>query len=382
MSVGSINLGLFIGQIVPSPAPRFIAETLQSAEVTVGDDGPSAFQLSFRADRTRGLTANYQLLSSQLLRPSNRVVLTVTLNGVPYVLMDGIITRQELVRDAEFGAATLAVTGEDVSVMMDLVEYSIEYPAMGDAEIAALILAKYTALGVVPMVVPTLSSLIPLAVERVPQQMATDRRHLKQLAAQNGYVFYVQPGPVYLTNMAYWGPPIRTGTPQHALSVDLGPETNVETISFQYDALAPTLVAGLVQDAITELTVPVVTLGSSASRLPPLASQPALPNNLPFVRYQQFVDTGLTAFQAYDYAQAVTDLSTDQVVVAQGQLDAVRYGNILKAPGVVGVRGAGSTYDGNYYVKSVSHRIRPNEYKQQFTLTREGTGSRTSEVLP
>lgn len=382
MSVSGINLGLSIGQVVPSPAPRFIAETLQSAEVSVSDDGPSGFQLSFRADRTMGFTSNYELLSSPLLKPSNRVVLTVTLNGVPSVLMDGIITRQELVHDAELGAATLAITGEDVSVMMDLVEYSIEYPAMGDAEIAALILAKYTAFGVVPAVVPTLSSLIPLAIERVPQQLATDRQQLKQLAAQNGYVFYVQPGPFYLTNTAYWGPPIRTGALQHALSVDLGPETNVESISFQYDALAPTLVAGLVQDAITELDLPVVTLGSSATRLPPLASQPALPNNLPFVRYQQFVDTGLTALQAYDYAQAVTDLSTDRVVTVQGKLDALRYGNILRAPGLVGVRGVGSSYDGTYYVKSVTHRIRTGAYTQEFTLTREGIGSLTSEVLP
>lgn len=382
MSVAGINLGVSIGQVVPAPAPGFIVEALQGVEVTFSDDGPSAFQLSFRADRRPGFTSNYELLSSPLLKPSSRVVLTVTLNGVPSILMDGIITRQELIHDTSLGAATFAITGEDVSVMMDLVEYSIEYPAMGDAEIAALILAKYTVLGIVPAVVPTLSSLIPLAIERVPQQLATDRQHLKQLAAQNGYVFYVQPGPVYLSNTAYWGPPLRVGSPQHSLSVDQGPETNVEAISFQYDALAPTLVAGFVQDAITEFDLPVVTLGSSATRLPPLASQPALPNNLPFVRYQQFVDTGLTAFQAYDYAQAVTDLSTDRVVTVQGRLNAIRYGNILRAPGIVGVRGVGSSYDGNYYVKSVTHRIRTDEYSQEFTLTREGIGSLTSEVLP
>lgn len=382
MSVSAINLSIAIGQLVPSPAPSFIAEALESVEVSFSDDGPGAFQLSFRADRRRGYTSNYELLESPLLKPSNRVVLTVSVNGVPSVLMDGIITRQELVHQTEVGAATLAITGEDVSVLMDLVEYSIEYPAMGDAAIAALILVKYTMVGIVPAVVPTLSSLIPLAIERVPQQMATDRAHLTQLAAQNGYVFHVRPGPAYLTNTAYWGPPLRTGTPQPALSVDQGPETNVESLSFQYDALAPTLVAGFVQDVLTELDLPVVTLGSSATRLPPLASQPALPNNLPFVRYQQFVDTGLTAFQAYDYAQAVTDLSTDRVVTVQGRLNAVRYGGILKAPGLVGVRGAGASYDGNYYVKSVTHRIRNGDYTQDFTLTREGVGSLTSEVNP
>lgn len=382
MSVAGINLGISIGQFVPSPAPQQIAAALQSVEVSFSDDGPAAFQLGFHADRTLGLSLDYSLLSSPLLKPSNRVVLTVTLNGTPYVLMDGIITRQELVHDAELGAATLAVTGEDVSVMMDLVEYSIEYPGMGDAVIAALILAKYTTFGVVPMVVPTLSDLVPLPLERVPQQNATDRNQLKQLASQHGYVFYVQPGPGYLVNTAYWGPPIRTGSPQRALTVDMGPATNVEKISFQYDALAPILVAGMVQDAITEIDVPVVTTGASLTRLPPLASQPALPTNLPFVRYRQFTGSGLNALQAYDCAQAVTDQSTDQVAVVQGTLDSVRYGAILQAPGVVGVRGVGYTYDGNYYVQKVTHRIRRGEYKQEFTLTREGVGSLTMEVQP
>lgn len=382
MSVSGINLGISIGQFVPSPAPRSIAETLQSVEVTFSDDGPSVFQLSFHADRTLGMSLDYALLSSPLLKTSNRVVLTVTLNGAPYVLLDGIITRQELVHDAELGASTLAITGEDVSVMMDLVEYSIEYPSMGDAVIAALILAKYSALGVVPLVVPTLSDFVPLALEQVPQQMATDRQQLKQLAAQHGYVFYVQPGPGYLVNTAYWGPPPRTGAPQRALTVDMGPATNVETISFQYDALAPTLVVGFVQDAITELDVPVATIGPSVTRLPPLASQPALPTNLPFARYRQFTGTGLNALQAYDCAQSVTDQSTDQVVTVQGTVDAVRYGAILQAPGIVGVRGAGYSYDGNYYVKRVSHKIRRGEYKQEFTLTREGVGSLVMEVRP
>ena len=36
------------------------------------------------------------------------------------------------------------------------------------------------------------------------------------------------------------------------------------------------------------------------------------------------------------------------------------------------MRGAGSAYDGLYYVKSVTHNIKRGEYKQSFTLTRNG----------
>jgi hypothetical protein len=46
----------------------------------------------------------------------------------------------------------------------------------------------------------------------------------------------------------------------------------------------------------------------------------------------------------------------------------------------VGVRGAGDTYDGTYYVKSVTHALSLGSYKQSFTLQRQGTGAATSRV--
>jgi hypothetical protein len=40
----------------------------------------------------------------------------------------------------------------------------------------------------------------------------------------------------------------------------------------------------------------------------------------------------------------------------------------------VGVRCARSSYDGDNYVQQVKHRIKHGEYKQIFTLLREGRG--------
>src|SRR5277367_3486500 len=94
--VTSLQIGLYLGAMIPSPAPKFIAESLQKAEITHSDDGPSTFQLSFHADRGPGLTQDYALLSSSLLKPTSRLALTVSLNGTSKVLMDGFITRQEM----------------------------------------------------------------------------------------------------------------------------------------------------------------------------------------------------------------------------------------------------------------------------------------------
>jgi hypothetical protein len=63
---------------------------------------------------------------------------------------------------------------------------------------------------------------------------------------------------------------------------------------------------------------------------------------------------------------------TSDAVTGAGSLNVLRYGNVLKARSLVGVRGAGDAFNGLYFVKSVTHKIQRGEYKQDFTLTRNG----------
>jgi hypothetical protein len=53
---------------------------------------------------------------------------------------------------------------------------------------------------------------------------------------------------------------------------------------------------------------------------------------------------------------------------------------VLKPRKLVGVRGAGTAYDGLYYVKSVTHKIKAGEYKQSFELSRNGLISTVPQV--
>jgi hypothetical protein len=145
--------------------------------------------------------------------------------------------------------------------------------------------------------------------------------------------------------------------------------------------MAPTVVDDLIQDSSSDAQLPVITAFST--RLP-LVSQPALPFNLPNVRTSLLEGTnrGTTYSQALARAQGVTDRSMDSVVTASGELNALRYGDLLRPRGLVGLRGAGYTYDGLYYVKSVSHNISKGKYTQRFSLTREGTGALSPVVIP
>jgi hypothetical protein len=377
-----VNLTLLIGPTVPVPATPDIAEALQSVSVTQNDEGRSGFQLVLQIGRA-GPTdlLDYALLLNPLLRPFNRVILMVLFNAMPKVLIDGLITNQQFSPGNAPGTATLTLTGEDVSIAMDMTKKRAEWPAMSEMVIANLIIGTYAQYGLIPMVMPPPSIDQPLPIERTPVQQGTDLEYLKTMAQRFGFVFYVEPGPVPGVNTAYWGPPKRAGLPQRALTVSQGPETNVDNINFTYNAMAPTIVDDVVQDRLTNTSLPVMTFASL--RLPPMAAMPALPFQLPNVRTSLLEQSpGLSVIEAYARAQGVTDKSVDSVVTAQGELDALRYGGVLTPRGIVGLRGAGFTHDGLYYVKSVSHAISRGQFKQRFSLTREGTGAITPVVVP
>jgi hypothetical protein len=146
--------------------------------------------------------------------------------------------------------------------------------------------------------------------------------------------------------------------------------------------------------------IPLPVIGTSSTRTPPLATDPAIgdsilgliPNPISAIanilelqtRGTLFQGPGLQWPQSQAQAQATLDVSTDEVVTCEGELDVTRYGAILTTPGVVPVRGAGMSYDGLYSIRTVTHKISSHrgdwDYKQSFKLAREGTGSTIQEV--
>ena len=68
-------------------------------------------------------------------------------------------------------------------------------------------------------------------------------------------------------------------------------------------------------------------------------------------------------------------------MVGEGEIDGARYGAVLRPRGLVGVRGAGWSHDGLWYVRRVVHDLAPGSYRQQFTIAREGYGSTVPAVV-
>lgn len=369
-----IHLTLMIGPAVPVPVPQEVLDALTGIQVTTSSDGPSGFQLTFNLSNRSPLQTIFLLAGGAAL-PMIRVLIVVTINGMVDVLMDGVMTNHQIAPGADAGHSTLTVTGEDLSRVMDYIDFSgIPYPAMPPEARVALILTKYLFLGVVPLVVPSVLIDIPIPVQRIPRQQGKDLAYIKALASEVGYVFYVEPGPLPGASVAYWGPEIRVGVPQPALNINMDAHTNVETLSFSYNSEMKQLPILFIQNSETKVPIPI-PLPDITPLSPPLGIIPPLPKNIVPIDGT----AKLSPIRAAIIGMTKAARSSD-AVSGTGTLDVLRYGRVLKARKLVGVRGVGMAFDGLYFVKSVTHTIKRGEYKQNFTLVRNGLISTVPKV--
>jgi len=356
-----VRLQLWAGDTLPLPVPREVMASLQSVSVQSGGDEGDGFQLSFRISRDTVL--DYSLLDA--MGPMKRVSLGVLFGVMPEPLAEGVVTDVQLTPSDQPGASTLTVSGRDLGARMDLAERNEAYRNQPDGVIAFGVLAPYAQYGVLPAVTQTAN--VPIELQRIPRQAETDLAFLRRIAERNGFVFYVEPVG-FGAALAYWGPEARGAELQPALTVGMGPHGNVSGLHFSRDALAAVGVEGSFIEPNTGMTIPIPVLPSL--KLPPLAP-------LPLPVYRTRVTRTAAQRSATDAALAALAEVTNAPdgVRGSGQLDAVRYGHVLKARRRVGVRGAGFTHDGLYYVESVSHSLSVGAFTTSFSLKREGTGS-------
>lgn len=378
MLAKGIQLTLLMGPIVPVPAPRVVMDALDSVQVTTAAGSASGFQLSFQFSAKSELNTIFLIAAGQgtsLGTPPLRVMLVVTLNGTPQPLFDGVMTNVQVQAGSGGSPGTITVTGEDLTKVMDMLDFSgLPFPALPIEARVALLCAKYAPFGLIPLVIPTLFTDVPIPIEKMPAQQGTDLEYIQQLAEDVGYVFYIDPGPVPGTNIAYFGPEIKIGVPQPALNVDMDMLTNVESLNFSFDPTKGVLPIIFIQNQLTRVPIPIPIPNLNPLQ-PPLGVLPTPIANLTILK-----DTAkMNPMQAISKGLAEAKRSQDSVT-ASGSLDVLRYGRPLKARQLVGVRGAGLAYDGLYYVQSVTSTLKRGEFKQSFQLTRNGLISITPRV--
>ena len=372
--VKGIHLTLMVGPAVPVPVPREVLDALTDVQVTTTTGKASGFQLTFSLS-TRSPLHTIFLLSGGSIMPVIRVIIVVTINAVSEVIMDGVITNHEVSPGKDASMATLTVIGEDLSKVMDYFDFSgIPYPCMPPFARVALVLAKYAVLGIVPKVIPSVMVDVPLPTERIPRHKGKDLTYIKSLAEEVGYVFYIEPGPTPGMSVAYWGPEVKVGIPQPALSINMDAHTNVESLSCSLNSDEKKLPIVFIQEPNSKAVIPI-PIPDITPLNPPLGAVPLIPKGIEPINETANKSPVKAALIGLAKAAKLAN-----GVTGSGSLDVLRYGRILKARRLVGVRGVGTAFDGLYYVSSVTHKIKRGEYKQDFTLTRNGLISTLAKV--
>lgn len=372
----SISCQLLFGKTILTPLPASVLQAISQIEIVHDDENPGGFQILFNNMRAPGAAKiDYPLLELEQLKPFNRVRIQLLINTITYKLMDGFITHTELQPDINHNEpGVYAITGQDIMIALDKETRIHTYLLLSDAAIVALILKDYRYLDLTPEIIPADQNMDTFNFRG---QCKTDLAFLRELAKRYGYEFYITSDALTGSNIAYWGPPKRLGKMQQALSVNMGTSTNVSSIKFTYNALDPILYESGVLDSKLNEILPITTHRSLETPL----SMGALTENLNRKRFLRGISGG-NFLQALDIAQAQTDVSMRQVLQAVGELDVTRYNGILQARRLVGLRGVGVSYDGQYYVKRVTQLIKPGSYRQQFHLVRDGLGSNVPGVIP
>ncbi len=373
-----IQLQLLIGPVVPLPAPRVVVDALQSVRITTATGTTSGFQMEFSFNSRSDLNQIFIITgfqSASVATPPLRVLLIVTMGGKAEPLFDGVMTKVEVQAGQDDVLATVSVTGEDLTRVMDNQDFSgLPFPALPIAARVALICAKYAPFGLLPLVIPEVFLDVPIPIDKIPAQKGTDLQYIRKLAEEVGHVFYIEPGPTAGTNVAYFGPEIKVGQPQPAMNVDMGSYTNVESVSFSLDPTKGVLPIVFIQNQQTRVPIPLPIPNLNPLQ-PPLAVLSTPISNIKVMKQT----AKLSPAKAIGMGVAEAAKSQD-AVSATGTLDVLKYGSLLKARRLVGVRGVGLAYDGLYFVERVTTTVSRGRIKQDFGLTRNGLISITPRI--
>ena len=370
-----IRLALKMGK--PDSRPKLVPYDVIMALTNVGVTDNAVerdtFQMTFSLGKRQ--PRDYSLLRTGLFEPRTRVALLLQIGARVEPLISGVIRQFELNPSNYAGMSSFTVTGDGIDMMLDLEERNASYERHSDTMIVQQLIGKAAKFGLILEVAEEAQKLSqPDGNRYIARQYATDLEQIQQMAQRNGFVFYADPLPTGDVKL-YWGPENRKGSTQPALTMNMGTATNVTRLDFRQDSGLPVTADG-------DIIQPDDKHKSDDSVSPPtdfdvdnLASAATFVDRVVLMR-------DIAKYTAERAKTRATELMKARfgAVSANGEVDTVRYGHILRAGQLVGVRGAGALYNGDYYVKQVTHNIERNkstqQYTQSFELKRESLGAR------
>lgn len=335
--------------------------------VTVDEDLDVGSSCAIELQACRNDDGSWPYVEDENLQVWNRLTVYAAFPTQTEVVFDGYISHVSCRADDEGANMVVEIRGVDASWHMNQEEKTRIWRGKTYEAIASEIFADYQFKPVVAD---------PPAGAEAPDQVAqraTDHRFLRELARRRGFEFHV------LGGNAYFRAPDLTGQPQKVIAVHFGDETNCTHLRFEADGTAPTVAQVSYFDAMEGSAASDV---AEASGLPELGTKPlsglrgaiGMPQARRIARGLGF----RSGAQATEYAAGMLRRN-GWWVTAQGSLNGLRYGRVLRSRKLVTVKGGGPNYNGDYYVRKVQHRLTARTYEMQFELARNALGQLGTE---
>src|SRR5258708_540814 len=269
------------------------------------------------------------------------------------------------------GQSVLNVVAMEPTVKMNLKETVHAWPNMADSDIAEEIFSSsdYKFDAVVDATQPSRDE-----VDHTEMQRGTDIQFLQGLAQRNGYECYVELNPETGKVEGHFHKPKLQQSAQGVLSVNMGDATNVNSFHARFDMIQPATTPAANVDIHSQDNQSGDSDSLGDSRL---GSTSTIPSD--DARQVLLSGTGLSqAGELQTATQAEVD-RTSWAITAEGEVNTVAYGSVLRAKRPVLVRGAGRQLSGTYYLERGLHSFCGDGYTQQFSLRRNAAGLKGQE---
>lgn len=376
-----IRATLLLGKAgVVLPAPLHAMEAIEEIEVRQSMNKDSGFKITLQAGREGPLGAlGPPFVDDFRFQRGARVVVAVW-NGIkPTPIFDGVITKTQYLPGTGENEGKYLMLGRDLTYLMDRTEKRVQHPALTENLVIMALSAEYAPYGITPVPLPPQVMSPKTPVEGTPQQTGTDLKYMMKLAKRHGYKLFIDPGPALGFSQLYFGPVPRPGIPQKPISVNLGPMSDAYDVTVQHNGEALTAARAKVHDRTTGQVTPLEI--SMSTNTPMTALSEAL-TQLGSTKTKELETSGENAVEILARLIATVNEPSERVVEVTGTIDNTRYNAVLKPYYAVDIRGLGMIYNGTYTVAEVRHILKPGEYRQTFTLHRDGLYPIVPAVAP
>lgn len=323
-------------------------------EMEVEEDHRLAAAFRIRVTSTRGADGMWHYLDDDPVKLWDKLTVSVRVEDEEQELVSGYVTHLRTnIAPAEEGSY-VEILGMDATCLMALGEKIKDWPGKSDSDIAREIFQSYGLGAEVDETGVTREEAINTAMQR-----ETDIQFLKRMARRNGFDCFVKEGK------GYFRKPVLTDPPHPTLAAHFGEETTLTSFEAKADALRPTRVASHQFDFIAK-EPQVATVEASALR--PLGRDVALSLTPPEgVESRLFVKHAVatTVAEMQNLGGALLE-EAGWFVEAKGEVDTSVYGAVLRARGLVAVKGVGEAFSGLYYLTNVRHVFGGDRYIQHF----------------